>query len=74
MLFSEYCFGNGKNKGSPLGGPWFCQDPAVLRVSQWWMSVFYFRFLSYASNISVTTTRGFQFRGKPSSSGESVFG
>lgn len=57
---SEYCFGDdGGNKDSCRGGPWLCQDLVVLLVSQWWMNVFSFTYLTDASDVSVTMTRGF---------------
>lgn len=60
MLLSEYCFGDdGGNKDSCRGGPWLCQDLVVLLVSQWWMNVFSFTYLTDASDVSVTMTRGF---------------
>lgn len=60
MLLSEYCFGDdGGNKDSCHGGPWLCQDLVVLLVSQWWMNVFSFTYLTDASDVSVTMTRGF---------------
>lgn len=60
MLLSEYCFGDVcENKDSCREGPWLCQDLVVLLVFQCWMSVFSFTFLTDASDVSVTMTRGF---------------
>lgn len=36
-----------------------CQDSVELLVSQWWVRIFSFTFLTDASDVSVTMTRGF---------------
>lgn len=59
-MLSEYCFGDDcENKDSCCGGPCLCQDSVELLVSQWWVRIFSFTFLTDASDVSVTMTRGF---------------